>query len=216
MSTPVVTVDFQADEVVRGLASYQACMKDKTPLHLAMAQGVETSVRDHLRGLNSRSPDSGFYGKAAYNTQVTAEENQGLVRVDHVGLALRFYGGRVLPKSVKNLAIPTDDVPRIGSEGRKPPRDMGVLAYLPKRGMDVSATTGYLVEGEEVPITRGKNKGGKRIVPKKGGKLLYTLRAWTDHNADESVLPSLIKLQQAAKDAGEFYIESITKNGSDA
>jgi hypothetical protein len=76
--------------------------------------------------------------------------------------------------------------------------------------------SGYLVEGEEVTIKRGKRKGQTRTAPKPGGKLLYTLRAWTDHQADESVLPSIIELQQAAKDAGLDYLDSITGNGGAA
>jgi hypothetical protein len=216
LSALVIKIDFQADEAIRDLAGYQAALKDKTGLHKSMAQGVEAAVSDHLLGLNSRSPNTSFYGRAARSTQVTADDGQGLVSITHRGLALRYYGGRVLPVNVKNLAIPSDDVPLAGNEGRLRPKEMGVLAFIPKRGMDVSATTGYLVEGEEKTITRGKNKGGKRIVPKAGGKLLYTLRAWTDHNADESVIPSTAVLLASAKDAGEYYIESATQNRGDS
>lgn len=216
MSAPVITVDFQADGVLSTLAGYQAAFRNKAQLHREMAQGVEAKVSDHLLALNSRSPNTSFYGRAARSTEVTADDRQGLVSITHRGLALRYYGGRVLPVNVKNLAIPSDEVPLAGNEGRKGPREMGVLAYIPKRGLDVSATTGYLVEGEEVTIKRGKRKGQTRIAPKPGGELLYTLRAWTDHDADESVLPSLVAMQQAAKDAGLDYIDSLTENGGAA
>lgn len=215
-ASPVITVDFQADAMLSGIASYQAAFRDKAQLHREMAQGVEAAVSDHLLGLNSRSPNTSFYGRAARSTQVTADDGQGLVSITHRGLALRYYGGRVLPVNVKNLAIPSEDVPLAGNEGRKGPREMGVLAYIPARGLDVSATTGYLVEGEEVTIKRGKNKGGKRIAPKAGGKLLYTLRAWTDHNADESVLPATAVLLDSARNAAVDYIEEISNEGGEA
>lgn len=217
MSAPVITVDFQADGVLSGIASYQAAFRDKTQLHREMAEGVKDSVSEHLRGLNSRSPNTSFYGRAARSTEVTevtADGERGLVSITHRGLALRYYGGRVLPVNVKNLAIPSDEVPLSPlNEGRIPPGKMGVLAYIPKRGLDVSATTGYLVEGEEVTIKRGKRKGEKRIAPKPGGKLLYTLRAWTDHEADEGVLPATAVLLATARDAAYDYMESLLSEG---
>lgn len=207
-SGPVITVDLQADGVISMLAGYEAALLNKAQLHREMAQGVKAKVSDHLLALNSRSPNTSFYGRAARSTQVTADDAQGVVSITHRGLALRYYGGRVLPVNVKNLALPSDDVPYAGTEGRRPPREMGVLAYIPKRGLAVSATTGYLVEGEEVTIERGPNKGKTRIAPKKGGKLLYTLRAFTDHDPDPSVLPTEAELLSAARDAAESYIET--------
>lgn len=206
----VLTVDLNAAGALAGIASYQACLKDRPALHRNMAEGVEVEVSDHLRGLNSRSPNTSFYGRAARSTQVTSDGERGLVSITHRGLALRYYGGRVLPVNVKNLALPSDDVPYAGTEGRRPPREMGVLAYIPKRNLDVSGTTGYLVEGEEITIKRGPNKGKTRIAPKKGGKLLFTLRAWTDHEADPSVLPTVADLLQAATSAAADYIDAVT------
>lgn len=205
-----LTVDFDADALLVSLAGYQACLRDRTALFQNMAQGVEVKVADHLLELNSRSPNTSFYGRAARSTEVQADGSGATVTVTHRGLALRYYGGRVLPVNVKNLAIPTDDVPYAGTEGRMRPREMGVLAFIPRRNMDVSATTGYLVEGEEVTITRGPRKGKTRVAPKKGGKLLYVLRAFTDHESDESVLPTLRAMEQAAADAAEDYLETVS------
>lgn len=215
-SGPVITLDFQEHGLISMLAGYETALRNKAQLHREMAQGVEAKVSDHLLALNSRSPNTSFYGRAARSTQVTADDGQGVVSITHRGLALRYYGGRVLPQNVKNLAIPSDEVPLAGNEGRKGPREMGLLAYIPKRGLGVSATTGYLVEGEEVVIQRGKRKGQTRTAPKKGGKLLYTLAAWTDHNADESVLPATAVLLESATDAAYDYIESISGEGGEA
>ena len=213
MSFPVLTVNLEAAGLLADLEHIQAALLDRAALHREMAAGVEAEVASHLLGLNSRSPNTSFYGRAARSTEVTSSEQFGLVRVTHRGLSLRYYGGRVEPVNVKNLALPSDDVPYAGQEGRRPPREMGVLAYIPKRGLAVSATTGYLVEGEEFTIKRGPNKGKTRIAPKKGGKLLYTLRAFTDHNPDPSVLPAEADLLTAARDAAETYIQTIDGAG---
>ena len=96
----------------------------------------------------------------------------------------------------------------IGGERRQKPSEAGILAFIPKRG-GPNVTTGYLVEGEEKTITRGKGKGGKRIVPKPGGKMMFVLRGWTDHKADESVLPTIVDMQTAAEQAAEAVIETL-------
>lgn len=204
------------------LAGFQQALADKEVLHTAMAAGVETSVRAHLRSINSRSPNSDYYSKAARSVEVEADASHALVRVPRTGMALHYYGGQVLPgKSISSftgkptvaLAIPTDNVPRQGEENeRASPREMGILAFIlafiPARNRPGSV--GYLVEGEEKQITRGPRKGGRRIVPKKGGQLLFVLRSWTDHDPDESVLPSLIALQTAARDGADKHINSYT------
>lgn len=209
-------VNIAAAGALSGLAAISAAMEDRVSLHQNMAAGVEATVAGHLLDLNSRSPNTSFYGRASRSTEVSADEQGAAVLVTHRGIALRFYGGRVLPVNAKNLALPTDDVPMAGTEGRKRPGEMGTLAYIPKRGWDVSATTGYLVEGEEVTIKRGPRKGGKRIAPKKDGKLLYVLRAWTDHDADETVLPSMAVLLQSATDAAADYIDAFSQEGGAA
>lgn len=195
------------------LAQKQAALQDKTALHEAMAAGVEAEISEHLLKLNSRSPNTGFYGKAARNTLASANDERGLVSIQQRGIALRYYGGRVLPKEQKNLAIPTSNVPLAGTEGRKGPREVGPLAFIPARRGGPSVTTGYLVEGEEKTITRGPRKGGKRIVPKEGGKLMYVLRGWTDHDADPSVLPTTAVMLTAATTAVGYLLESYGNGG---
>ncbi|MEO5914864.1 MAG: hypothetical protein ABIS50_11565 [Luteolibacter sp.] len=204
--------------VGRQLAGMAEALADKEGLHAKMAENVETSLIDHLHAQNSRSPNSNYFAKAAESVEVEADENHATVRITRIGMALHYNGGTVLPgqsissftgEPTKAQAIPTDDVPRQGPENeRASPREMGLLAFIPNR--KGTGTIGYLVEGEEKEITRGSRKGGKRIVPKPGGDLFFVLRSWTTHLADESVLPTLIALQEAARDGGLEHINSYT------
>ena len=73
---------------------------------------------------------------------------------------------------------------------------------------------GVLIEGEEKEITRGKRKGGKRIVPRPGGKVLYVLVSWLDFQPDESVLPTLIAMQASARESALAYLESFNDEPS--
>jgi len=196
-----------------GIAAILRTSQQRTQLHLEMAQGVEREASAHLLGINTRSPNTSFYGRAARSSETRADESGAVLSFTHRGIALRYYGGRVLPKNVKNLALPTKDVPLAGNEGRKGPREMGILAYLSARKGAAPGTTGYLVEGMEVT---SKRTGKTRKVPLPGGKLLYVLRSWTDHNPDATVLPAMAALIQAATDAGEAYVSDVIANSSAA
>lgn len=181
------------------LDSLAADLQATTDLHEAMAVAVEEKVRGHLLERNSKSPKTGYYAKASRSVESKADEQAGHVTVPHTGVALRYYGGRVNMKD-KYLALPTDQVPVRGDE-RLRPGEMENLAFIPKRGMGVSATVGYLVEGE----TNSKGK----LVPKKqedGGKLMFVLRAFTDHQADPSVIPTDAELTSSAGTAAEGYL----------
>lgn len=184
------------------LESLAGDLQGTTELHYAMAGAVEKKVRGHLLERNSSSPNTGYYAKAARSVQSTADDQAGTVRVPHAGAALRLHGGRVNMKD-KYLALPTDKVPIRGDE-RMRPGEMTDLAFIPKRGLDVSGTVGYLVEGK-------KNSKG-RLVPKtkeEGGSMMFVLRAFTDHQADPTVIPDDAALTASAGVAGEDYLASL-------
>ncbi len=204
-----------------GIAALIAAVEDREGLHDAMAHGVEVGVKAHLDTLNtSRSTRTNFYGKAADSVTRSASAEAGEVIIPHRGIALRYHGGRVTAGAnisdftgnpTKNLALPTDKVP-VRNEMRLRPKDAGLLAFIPNRG-GPSVTRGYLVEGEEKTITRGPRKGGKRIVPKAGGVMMFVLRGWTDHDPDPSVLPTEGELGGFATSAGADYVDSFMDEG---
>ena len=138
------------------------------------------------------------------SAETRADDLRATLSFTHPGIALRFYGGHVVPKNVRNLALPTKDVPLAGIEGRKPPSEMGILAFLPAKKSAKAGTTGYLVEGMEIS---SKKTGKTRKVPLPGGKLLYVLRSYTDHPGDSTVLPTLAALLSAATGAGDTYVK---------
>lgn len=206
-----VKVNFDDAGAQAVLAKVQALPAARQELHAAMAVAVEEQVRGHLLNLNSRSPNTGYYGKAARSVESSATAGSGTVTIPHRGMALRFYGGRVNPVTLRNLALPTANVPVRGGE-RMRPGEMKDLAFIPKRG-GPDVTTGYLVEGEPKVILRGKRKGQTRIKPKKGGKLMFVLRGWTDHPADTGVIPGTPELATAAQAAGEDYLAATLLEG---
>lgn len=214
MKVTVRIDDLGASETLRSLLGV---LEHRIELHELMGDAVKDGVVRHLRSLNSRSPNSNFYSLSALsseNTPLQADGTGATVSIPHRGLALRLHGGRVLPKNVKNLALPTKHVPMSSgeNEGRMGPRDMGMLAFIAAR-KGVEGTTGYLVEGVEKLITRGKRKGQKRIVPKpmaEGGRMMFVLRGWTDHDPDPGVLPNQQELEKLAADGAAAFVELYT------
>lgn len=211
----LIEVNIQDIGVSEGISAVIRTCQDKTALHEAMAAGVEQRVSEHLLAKNSLSPNSGFYASASKSTEVQADSAGAMVMITKRGMALRYYGGRVLPgktissftgKRTTTLAIPSENVPMAGKEGRKGPREMGILAFIPSKK---SGTVGVLVEGEMKNRVR---KPGQRVVPKDGGKLMYVLRSWTDHKEDKSLLPTIASLLTAATDAAHDYFAATNPN----
>jgi hypothetical protein len=202
----MLTLNVNIDDAAAraGIAAVIRACEERAALHEVIAEAVKEQAVDHLTVLNSRSPNTSFYSRAAQSAETEVTGDGATIRFTHRGLALRYFGGRVLPKNVENLAIPTSAVPLAGQEGRKGPREAGILAWIPNR-KGTPGTTGYLVEGIEI----NKKKGGTRIIRKPGGQLMYVLRSWTDHNKDESVLPSIASFTSTAVKAAEGFLKEI-------
>ncbi len=189
------------------LERLQGNLEAKAELHEAMARGTETLVKSHLDGRNSRSPNTQWWAKAADSVESSWDAERGMVSITRAGAALRYYGGRVNMKD-RFLALPSGDVPVRGDE-RMRPGEMGDLAFLPAKKGAKPGTKGYLVEGISVP----KKDGGTRTVQKPGGKLFFTLREYTDHKADPTVLPETPALQAAAGEAALDYLAAAQEGG---
>jgi hypothetical protein len=199
-----VQVKYSDEGLQAALASLAGDLTATTELHQAMAVAVEEKVRDHLLGLNSRSPHTGYYAKASRSVESSADAAAGTVTVPHRGVALRYHGGRVEMKD-KHLALPTENVPVRGDE-RLRPGEIPDLAFIPRAANSAPGTFGFLVEGE-------KNAKG-RLVPKKredGGKLMFVLRAYTDHAPDPTVIPDDAALTASAAAAGEDYLSAMIR-----
>jgi len=214
-----LTVNLEDAAARDTLARLRGRLEDRTDLHEAMAEGAGELVRNHLLDRNTRSPNTGYYGKAARSVETSADGIAARIRIPQAGMALRYYGGRVTAgkstssatgQPTKNLAVPTPHVPVRNGE-RLRPGEMRDLAFIPNRKGGVSVTTGYLVEGIAKRITKGPNKGKERIVPAPNGRRFFALRGWTDHQPDPGVLPTESELTTAAVDAAVGYLAAIDR-----
>jgi hypothetical protein len=204
----MTTITVNVQDLVRGtLKKYSAVLNDPALLHDAIRVEAEATVKRHLEALKGRSPNTGYYAKAAAGVNSRADATAATVIIQAAGIGLRHFGGEVKPgrtissktgKPTKAVAVPTKYVPIVNQQ-RSLPKDMPLLAFVPNRkGGD---TTGYLVEGEQRLAKKGKSKGKYITVAKKDGKMMFVLRKRTTHEADPSVLPGDEELQDVAMQA---------------
>lgn len=206
-----ITVD--SLEAVTAIKRAKKSIEDRDAVHGAMATGIEESVRESIQEKKvSKEQGTKFWERVVDSIETLTDPKGGTILITETGVRLRYEGGEVRPgknparsgprkgEPTAALAIPSDAVP-IKRGRRLPPGRVGLLAYLTNpNGGD---TVGYLVEGEEKEITRGKRKGQTRTVPKEGGSLMFTLRRVTRHKGDKSFIPDDEELIAAASKAVE-------------
>lgn len=186
----MIRVDVKIEDhgLAEALAGLAADMEARAEMHAAMAAGVEDAVRGYLLEKNSRSPNTGFYAKASRSVQVSSDAEEGLVRIPHRGMALRYFGGRVDMKD-RLLTLPTKDVPVRGGE-RMAAGEMGEMEFRPRKKDAKPNVRGYLL---------------------KENKLMYVLCEWTDHAPDPAAIPDDAALQAAARAGAEDYLAAARR-----
>lgn len=164
-----------------------------------VAEAAAETTRGHLlelhaarhRGVTQRS----FYLRAAEAVVADASKDGARVQIDHAGLALRFYGGRVYPSGRTSLIT------------GKPIRRIAV----PKEGSEAEGKTPYDFRGRvSLIITKrkkaflGKEEADGSFTP------LFWLVEMTKHEKDPTVLPTDDTLADAAEEAIDEYIQEVS------
>jgi hypothetical protein len=193
----MITVRIAKDEITPDLRRLLKSVTPGGPLGKVLGRACANELRRHFRTLNSQRANklggkrTNFYSRVAEAVQNPQPRAGGIsVAISHPHIAQRLYGGTITPRKKKALAIPVHKSAH-GVMARIYP---GTLAFIPAKG---GTTKGYLVQGIEVPIKRGKRKGGKRIVPKPGGAMIYVLKGAITQRADKTVLPPTAKMAEA-------------------
>ena len=167
-----------------------------------VSEAAAESIRAHFkklhatrhRGVTSRS----FYSRAAESVVAAPTSKDARVEIDHTGLALRYYGGRVEPTGKTSL-ITGKPITRLA---------------IPVKGSEAEGKTPYDMRGADLKLGFGKTALylGK---PTPGGKGKLTPMFWlvkhTDHKPDKSVLPTDDEIADAAIDAVGDYIEEVRR-----
>jgi len=182
-----LTISLENEDVRKAIAE---AVGKASPSRVAkiVAKSSETFVTDHLFGLANTRHKAGhmfnFYAAAADSVSSETYEGDAIVRIQHEGLALRYFGGIVKPsgrpslvtgRPIRMLAIPTDEAEE------HTPGDYSGLFLIKSRKLGKA----YLA---------GKKPNGMIGI-------LFRLVPQTVHQADATVLPAAGKLLDNAMNA---------------
>lgn len=200
----MLTIRITKDEVTPHLQRIFKTMQPGGALQKVLGRGGANALRRHFRDLNAKRPNklggkrTNFYSRVAESVQSPVNIGSTIrITIAHPHIAQRLYGGTITPRKAKMLAIPV----HASAHGISPRVYPGLLAYIPskKRG------DGVLIAGEERTITRGKRKGGKRIVPKESGPVIYALKGAISQRADPSVMIPAATMSAALIEAAKEH-----------
>ena len=196
-------------------------------LPAAVGNAVAEVLIHHFEELNSERHSHGafgFYEGAARSTGYTTEFGYPAVVVMQIGVAQRRFGGTILPKNGKYLAIPNSFSDTISATYGHSPTEFSNLVVVFGRqkatgnigpiGLKASENenededervfrqkhTKDALTGEWLPV----GKQGKEV---KGaeGEILFWLCKSVYQDADESVLPPQEELNKVGRDAAVLW-----------
>lgn len=209
-----VKVSINAAAPMARLEKIKEVAADQETTGAVLAEALLKLTRQRIQDKYVPEDDPGitFWADVRNSAEAEVQGNVITVSLNELGVGLRYRGGDVTPgksissytgKLTRALSVPTPKVPTLQGRYIRPGR-AGLLAFI--RAVTRGETIGYLVEGQQKTITRGKNKGKERVVPKPGGSLLYVLRSVTHHREDPGILPDEAAIQAAAQAALQLLI----------
>lgn len=167
-------------------------------------RAVANRLRDHFLALQQARPNkqgfprSNFWAAARRSVQNPQPSGAATVTVaiNHVGVALRRFGGVVRPRTARMLTLPAT-----AEAYNKRAKEFSNLRFAFALDEDGNRRPA-LVEAENSPVRFGRpRKDGSRRVDRgvtRGGQVFYWLVRQTKHTADPSVLPTDAQMAQAA------------------
>jgi len=166
------------------------------PVRKVMARAGVAAVKSHFYDLDrdpSRAnklgaPRQHFFGQAARATNFQISNSGFVISINHIGVALRYFGGTVRPVNAKFLTLPATAA-AYGKRAREFP---DLEAHFPKKS---SAGAGFLYR-----VTGGRGKNQRMTI------LFWLVKKSTIH-ADTTILPEMSALVSLMCSAADSYIK---------
>jgi len=204
-----VTGEGQLDELVaeaqalggelKGFGAKRVIGRAIVNLLRAHFTALEFSPAHHRTASALGAPRTGFYSEAARGVQQPQLDANGVVvAINKIGLALRYFGGVVVPRIAKLLTIPA----RTEAYGKRASEfnNLRLIMFGPGAGA--------LVE-REASVLRGSKKAGTAKGDSIGGLIYFWLVRQATQKADRTVLPSDAELGTAAVNAARSFVDRL-------
>lgn len=165
-------------------------------LGAVIGRAGRNTVREHLFARDGQGNALGgrrthFFGQAARATNFALQGDTVVIAIDHVGIAQRFFGGTIRPKSAKYLTIPVHPA----AHGKRA-REFSDLEVIFGAG------------GRPVALAR-KARGRRGF-----GEIYYRLVRSVTQQPDTSVLPTDAQLDSAIQSEVEPYVQRLVDRDS--
>lgn len=182
-------------------------LRNKTQQNRAMAEGALPVVQRQLlensrTNRNKFGARGGFWQRMLAATRAGSDAEAGFISMPRE-VALRVYGGTVVPRVSKLLAIPA----RTEAYG-KSPRQFADLHFIP------TAKGGLLVQNDATRIKRKKRKAGVQAGETVGGGVFYFLVKRATIAPNRSLLPTDKEILTGASRGLKTWLEGQMKRGA--
>ena len=178
-----------------------------------IADAVRKELYEHFMRLNAERHKGltrrGFYEQAARSLESTDTPDGFEVSTERVGIGLRFFGGVVVPVKAQWLTIPA-----IAEAYGKSARDFGNLAFVKFRD-DLAALKEKRPKSATVAATGKRVRNKFKMGNMQGAfktRVFFWLKRSTQHDADETVMPTVDRLEEVAGQAAETAIERVIQS----
>lgn len=181
------------DTATPGLKQLRAEMH-RRGLRSVMARAGVNTVKAHLTNIDSTRANrlggtrTHFYSHAADSTQFQLQGKGFIISINHVGMALRYYGGRVKPVNRKYLTIPA----RARAHGKRAREFTAAKVGYAHGRRSRKVRPFYIYLGEPTNPT-----------------ILYWLVKSVKQRGDKTVLPSMDRLEEGMVEAGGKYLKRL-------
>jgi hypothetical protein len=168
---------------------------------MVMGRAVATLLRKHFTELDKENPNkhggerTHFWGKARRSVQQPEllSGDSAKVSITAIGVAQRYYGGDIVPRTAKALTIPVHPA----AYGHRA-REFDDLDYIPSKS------------GKALAILARPNPASAHGI----GEVYYVLVRRVHQMADPNVLPPESKIDRTALEAGEAYLKNLIERSA--
>lgn len=189
MSGYGITLDFSRDGASPALAAVRTFLSPSR-LNQLVGRSATNVYRQHLFGLNNTRPNAlggqrtNFYAQAARATHFDVAGDIGvIISINQVGIAQRFFGGTIKPKTAKFLTIPA----RAEAHGKRAGEFNDLIVLFGKNGPYALARA----VSTAISVGRRGADGTRRVASRgqQGGEIMFWLVKEATQAADPTVLP---------------------------